>query len=46
MLQLGILYLWVGKQELARTQYLLLKISNPTLAEELLKLINKHGKPA
>jgi DNA-binding helix-hairpin-helix protein with protein kinase domain len=45
-LHLGSLYLWVGKQELARTQYLLLMIKHPRLAEELLKLINKHGQPA
>jgi tetratricopeptide (TPR) repeat protein len=45
-LHLGSLYLWVGKQELARTQYLLLMIRHPRLADELLKLINKHGQPA
>jgi tetratricopeptide (TPR) repeat protein len=42
-LQLGSLYLWVGKREAARAQYKILKGSNPSLAEELLKLIKKHG---
>jgi tetratricopeptide (TPR) repeat protein len=45
-LQLGSLYLWVGKREAARAQYRILKDSDPVLAEELLKLIEKHGKPA
>ena len=42
-LQLGSLYLWVGKREAARAQYRILKDSDPVLAEELLKLIKKHG---
>jgi tetratricopeptide (TPR) repeat protein len=45
-LQLGSLYLWVGKRKSARAQYRILKDSDPLLAEELLKLIEKHGKPA
>jgi len=35
--------LWVGKREAARAQYRILKDSDPVLAEELLKLIKKHG---
>jgi DNA-binding helix-hairpin-helix protein with protein kinase domain/Tfp pilus assembly protein PilF len=46
LLQLGSLYLWVGKREAARAQYRILKDADPALAEELLKLIEKHGKPA
>ena len=42
-LQLGSLYLWVGKREAARAQYRILKDTDPALAEELLKLIEKHG---
>jgi DNA-binding helix-hairpin-helix protein with protein kinase domain/Tfp pilus assembly protein PilF len=45
-LELASLYLWVGKREAARAQYKILKDSNSPLAEELLKLIKKHGKPA
>jgi DNA-binding helix-hairpin-helix protein with protein kinase domain/Tfp pilus assembly protein PilF len=45
-LELASLYLWVGKREAARAQYMILKDSNPPLAEELLKLIKKRGKPA
>jgi tetratricopeptide (TPR) repeat protein len=45
-LELASLYLWVGKREAAREQYKLLKESNPALADELLKLIKKRGKPA
>jgi DNA-binding helix-hairpin-helix protein with protein kinase domain/Tfp pilus assembly protein PilF len=45
-LELASLYLWVGKREAARAQYKILKNSNPALAEELLKLIKKRGKPA
>jgi DNA-binding helix-hairpin-helix protein with protein kinase domain/Tfp pilus assembly protein PilF len=45
-LELGSLYLWVGKRDAARAQYKILKDSNPALAEELLKLIKKRGKPA
>ena len=45
-LQLGCLYLWVGNREAARAQYNILKDSDPSLAKELLKLIEKHGKPA
>ena len=43
--QLGSLYLWVGKWEAATAQYKILKDSDPALAEELLKLIMNHGKP-
>jgi len=45
-LELASLYLWVGKREAARAQYKILKDSNSPLAEELLKLIKKRGKPA
>jgi superkiller protein 3 len=45
-LQLGSLYLWAGKREAARAQYNILRDSDPSLAEELMKLIKKHGKPA
>jgi hypothetical protein len=45
-LQLGSLFLWVGKREAARAQYRILKDIDSALAEELLKLIKKHGKPA
>jgi len=45
-LQLGILYLLVEKREDAIAQYNILKDSNPALADELLKLIKKRGKPA
>ena len=44
-LHLGCLYLWVGKREAARAQYEILKDIDPKLAEELLKLIAKHGEP-
>jgi len=42
--QLGILYLLVEKRENAIAQYKILKVSDPKLAEELLKLIEKRGK--
>jgi DNA-binding helix-hairpin-helix protein with protein kinase domain/Tfp pilus assembly protein PilF len=45
-LELASLYLWVGKREAASAQYKIIKDSNPALAEELLKLIKKRGKPA
>jgi DNA-binding helix-hairpin-helix protein with protein kinase domain len=45
-LRLGSLYLWVGKRKAAIAQYKILKKNNSKLAEELLKLIKKHGKPA
>jgi DNA-binding helix-hairpin-helix protein with protein kinase domain len=45
-LRLGSLYLWVGKREAAIAQYKILKKNNSKLAEELLKLIKKRGKPA
>jgi len=45
-LELGSLYLWVGKLEAARAQYKILNDSNPALLKELFKLIMKHGKPA
>jgi tetratricopeptide (TPR) repeat protein len=44
-LHLGSLYLWVGKREGAIAQYEILKKNKSKLANELLKLINKHGKP-
>jgi tetratricopeptide (TPR) repeat protein len=44
-LRLGSLYLWVGKREAAIAQYKILKKENSRLAEELLKLIEKHPKP-
>jgi tetratricopeptide (TPR) repeat protein len=44
-LRLGSLYLWVGKREAAIAQYKILKKKNSKLAEELLKLIEKHPKP-
>jgi superkiller protein 3 len=43
-LELGILYLWVGKRESARAQYKILKESDPDLAKQLLNLIRRHGK--
>jgi DNA-binding helix-hairpin-helix protein with protein kinase domain len=43
-LELGILYLWVGKPGSARAQYRILKGSDPDMAERLLKLIRKHSK--
>jgi hypothetical protein len=43
-LELGILYLWVGKPGSARAQYRILKDSDPDMAEQLLRLIRKHGK--
>ncbi|HKQ79798.1 MAG TPA: tetratricopeptide repeat protein [Blastocatellia bacterium] len=45
-LHLGCLYLWVGKRESAIAQYEILKMNKSKLAEELMKLIKKHGKPA
>jgi tetratricopeptide (TPR) repeat protein len=45
-LELASLYLWVGKREAARAQYKMVKEINPALADELLKLIKKRGKPA
>jgi DNA-binding helix-hairpin-helix protein with protein kinase domain/Flp pilus assembly protein TadD len=43
-LELGILYLCIGNQKAARTQYRILKDLDPELAKQLLKLIRKHGK--
>jgi DNA-binding helix-hairpin-helix protein with protein kinase domain/tetratricopeptide (TPR) repeat protein len=47
-LELGSLYLWVGRQKAAKAQYEMLKESNPWLAAELMKLIKMHAalKPA
>jgi hypothetical protein len=44
-LRLGSLYLWAGKPENAIAQCNILKKNKSRLANELLKLINKHGKP-
>lgn len=47
-LELGSLYLWIGKYGSAREQYRLLKSRDPALAKELMWLMKKHGvrKPA
>ncbi len=42
-LELGSLYLWVGKHKAAKAQYTKLKNSYPELAEELMGLINMHA---
>jgi tetratricopeptide (TPR) repeat protein len=44
--ELATLYLGSGKYKNARAQYRILKDVDPALAEELLKLIKKHSKPA
>jgi tetratricopeptide (TPR) repeat protein len=44
--ELATLYLGSGKYKDARAQYRILKDVDPELAEELLKLIKKHSKPA
>ncbi|MGH9752342.1 MAG: tetratricopeptide repeat protein [Blastocatellia bacterium] len=41
--ELATLYLGSGKYKSARAQYRILKDVDPTLAEELLKLMKKHG---
>jgi DNA-binding helix-hairpin-helix protein with protein kinase domain/Tfp pilus assembly protein PilF len=45
-LELGSLYLLVGNREAASAQYEKLKHIDPALAEELMKLMKKRGKPA
>src|SRR5262245_50682469 len=44
--ELAALYLGSGKYKNAMAQYRILKDIDPALAEELLKLIKKHSKPA
>ncbi|HMB27492.1 MAG TPA: hypothetical protein VKS99_05270, partial [Blastocatellia bacterium] len=44
--ELATLYLGSGKYKDARAQYKILKDVDPDLADELLKLIKKHSKPA
>jgi len=44
--ELATLYLGSGKYKDARAQYRILKDLDPDLADELLKLIKKHSKPA
>lgn len=44
--ELANLYLCAGRGEAAKVQYRLLKDSDLSLAEELAKLMKKHGKPA
>jgi tetratricopeptide (TPR) repeat protein len=44
--ELATLYLGSGKYKDARAQYRILKAVDPALADELLKLIKKHSKPA
>src|SRR6266508_3548514 len=44
--ELATLYLGSGKNKDARAQYKILKDIDPTLAEELLKLMKKYSKPA
>jgi DNA-binding helix-hairpin-helix protein with protein kinase domain len=46
--ELANLYLWAGKQKAAKEQYEMLKHFDSPLADELLKLMKKHGvrKPA
>ncbi|MCG3161544.1 MAG: hypothetical protein JMDDDDMK_02733 [Acidobacteria bacterium] len=41
-LELGSLYLWIGKYGSAREQYRLLKSRDPALAKELMWLMKKH----